>query len=68
MSEFCTKCAKNEAPKIDVEAIFESLQEGEIESGFFCEKCGLIAITRQDDKLQVMRSNEKTNLVQWEIY
>jgi hypothetical protein len=52
---------------IDVEKIFENLQEGETESGFYCESCGLIAITRNDNNLQVMRSKDD-KLVNWENY
>ena len=77
MADFCTKCSHKidpeKKPDIDVENIFENLQEGYVESGFICEGCGLVVISRQDGKLKVIRDlldsdgvNTKNN--EWEDY
>lgn len=76
MAEFCSKCALEMfgvqcKPDIDVNKIFEELQEGFVESGFLCEGCGLVAISKMDGKLKVMRvskdENEPKN-TEWEDY
>lgn len=71
MSEFCTKCVVkigdvNTKSEIDVFRIFENLEEGFVESGFICEGCGLIAISKIEGKLKVMKSNDENS--NWEDY
>jgi len=73
MSEFCTKCAKSNLgekaiPEIDVEKIFESLDPGFVDSGFICESCGLVAVSKTESgELKVMRVQEEKPSF-WEEY
>jgi hypothetical protein len=77
MAEFCTKCAlemfgEQAQPEIDVTKEFEELQSGYVSSGYICEGCGLIAISKTEDgELKVMRikpedSGDQTS--DWENY
>lgn len=41
-------------PDIDVEKIFKALKKGFYQSGFICEGCGIIAVTKtKEGKKQV---------------
>lgn len=72
MKNLCTNCSieLGKKPDIDVEKEFNELEEGYISSGFICDGCGLIAITRQDGKLKVMKMDESTesSCTDWEDY
>lgn len=75
MADYCTKCARylfgeEAVPAIDVMKEFEELEKGFCSSGWLCEKCGLVAITRtENDELRVIRASldeEKTD--EWQEY
>lgn len=78
MADFCTKCSQkmfgdDRLPDIDVQKEFDELEEGFCSSGFICEGCGLIAISKTEGKLKVMRiqldengENKENN--EWEDY
>ena len=61
MADFCTKCTKEmfgeqASPDIDVEKEFEDLQPGYVSSGYICEGCGLVAISKTENgEMKVMR-------------
>jgi hypothetical protein len=42
-------------PDIDIREIFESLNDGYMQSGFICEGCGLAAISKVDNELTLWR-------------
>ena len=62
MTTLCSNCLKNHSENIesvesiiDIQKIFDGLEEGFVESGFMCEKCGLIAIGNIKGELKVIR-------------
>ena len=61
MAEFCTKCSgdlfgENAKGDIQVQQIFESLEDGHIQSGFICEGCGMVGIAKLGGQLLVCRT------------
>lgn len=77
MADFCTKCTleifgEQKEIDIDVEKEFQELQPGYVSSGYICEGCGLIAITRTaDNELKVMRlkpEEAENQISEWENY
>lgn len=71
MADFCTKCAKEMGflePDINVEEIFENLEDGYSQSGFICERCGLIMIAKIEGELQVMRIKDDETHSEYEQY
>jgi len=73
MADFCTKCHIEHGfpgkPDIDVEAIFESLEEGYmINVGSICEGCGIISVAKKNkDTCLVGREINPESFV-WDPY
>lgn len=71
MAEFCTHChSKMEFPgdpDINVQEIFESLEEGYMTAGFICEGCGIQGIAKQNEKCLVAREMPDGGFI-WDPY
>ena len=64
MADFCTTCCKEMFPEttkpdIDIEALFNDLEDGESHSPFLCEGCTIIAVGKFNGKRKAMYLYEK---------
>lgn len=62
MADFCNKCSKimfgDVGPDIDVQKIFDDLEDGYMMDGLICEGCTLTAIAKDGGKLKVAYLNK----------
>lgn len=71
MADFCTKCHGEHGfpgnPDINVEEIFNALEEGYMSTGFICEGCGIVAVAKQNGNCIAARDSGGDSIV-WDPY
>lgn len=71
MADFCTKCHHEHGfpgnPDINIENIFESLEEGYMMSVGICEGCGIVAVAKRNEQCIVARESTVDSFV-WDPY